>query len=129
MDSIVTTFFIQEYQGSTVLHLNTVLYLQLECKSVYKVRMSKTTQNKYWQGSAISECSFTLPLPPKVDGDYVYSPHPSLFLRYPVDREMDKQLWTDSDETWWTDWVCDKDEFIDFGVDVDPDPDTSIFFK
>ena len=25
-----------------------------------------------------------------------------------------KKLWTDSDETWWTSWVCEKDELIRF---------------
>ena len=25
-----------------------------------------------------------------------------------------KKLWTDSDETWWTGWVCNKDELIRF---------------
>ena len=25
-----------------------------------------------------------------------------------------KKLWTDSDETWWTCWVCDKEELIQF---------------
>ena len=24
------------------------------------------------------------------------------------------KLWTDLDETWWTGWVCDKDELIRF---------------
>ena len=27
-----------------------------------------------------------------------------------------KKLWTDSDGTWWTGWVCDKDELIRFLV-------------
>ena len=35
--------------------------------------------------------------------------HPNLFV-----CEEDISIWTDSDETWWTGWVCDKDEFIRF---------------
>ena len=31
-----------------------------------------------------------------------------------------KKLWTDLDETWWTGWVCDKDELMQFWWDPDP---------
>ena len=30
-----------------------------------------------------------------------------------------KKLWTDSEEIWWTGWVCDKDELIWFFEDPD----------
>ena len=42
-----------------------------------------------------------------------------------------KKLWMDSDETWLTGWVCDKDELIRFfehpDPNPDPDPDTIIY--
>ena len=38
-----------------------------------------------------------------------------------------KKLWTDSDETWWTCWVCDEEELISFfGEHPDLDPDLII---
>ena len=37
-----------------------------------------------------------------------------------------KKLWMDSDETWWTVWVCDHNKLFDFGEDPNPDLDTRI---
>ena len=33
-----------------------------------------------------------------------------------------KMLWTDSDKTWWTRWVCEKKNWFNFGEDPNPDP-------
>ena len=37
-------------------------------------------------------------------------------------------LRTDSDETWWTRWVCGKEELIQFGEDPSPDLDMRIIY-
>ena len=50
-----------------------------------------------------------LPLPPKVDGGYVFT-HLSVCLW----TKYLKKLWTISDETWWMSWLGDKNKPFKF---------------
>ena len=53
----------------------------------------------------------SLPLPPKVDGGRLcFHPCLSVWLW----AGYLKKLWLDSDEIWWTSWVCDKEELMRF---------------
>ena len=47
----------------------------------------------------------------KSEGGYVFTPL-SLFVCLCVGYVT--KLWTDSNESWWTGWVCDKEELIQF---------------
>ena len=49
------------------------------------------------------------------EGGYVFSPF-SLFVCLSVCLCAGylKKLWTDLDETWWTSWVCDEEELVQF---------------
>ena len=81
-------------------------------------------------GCNVSCC---LPLPPKVEGGYVFT---SVCLSFCLSVCLSvclcvgylKKLWRDSDETWWTGWVCGKDKLFDFGEDPNPDLDTRIIY-
>ena len=74
-----------------------------------------------------------LPLSAKVDEGYIFTSvwlfvclSVSLFVcEQDISKKLWKKLWKDLDEIWWTGWVCDRTNWLDF----DENPDTIIFFN
>jgi len=61
-----------------------------------------------------------LPPPPKVNSGYIFTTvSPSVRLFVCLEARSLKTLWTDSDVTWWSGWLCDNDYGEDLDLDLD----------
>ena len=98
---------------------------RMECNhGHYKFRMihnwkytfdSSSIHSKGAPQPVLNKLPGILPPPPSVDRDFIFTPHClSVCLSVCLWARYLKWLWTDSDETWWTDLVADRNELIRF---------------